>query len=186
MNPNKLAVSLRTREDVTGHQIESVLLLLDHLRPFLVAPDAREGVGPDMDGGAVMAAATTFAKATDRLDAILDDSARWDIKEINTLHEALIATHTAQQAFLAAQTKSASEIIRPSFQCRPTLYVSDGKFLAVWGDTPAIVGTGNTPNAALADFDAAFYRTSEEQVKLTFEEPIPPTPLTVKPTRKKK
>lgn len=183
-NVRRIVVPLRTREDVNWHQVDLLLMVLNNLQQFLVATDARDGVElPEMDGGVVSAAFATFAKATDRLDAILDDASRWDIKEINALHDSLIATQTAQQTFLAAQAKSANEILRPSFQCRPVLYASGDKFLAVWGDNPAIVGIGVTPASAMDDFDAAFYRTAQEQTKLVLEEqPIPPT---VKPTRKK-
>lgn len=184
-NPQRVTVPLRTREDVTGQQVDLLLVILNNLQPYLVSRDVREGSSPELDGGVVDSAVATFVKVTDRLDAILDDSARWDTKEFNVLTEAIVSAQKAHQIFLEAQTQSVREVVRPSYQCRPTLLVSEGQFVAVWGD-PAIVGVGNTPHEALLDFDAAFHRTPPEQTKIVTEEPVPPTPLSVKPTKKKK
>jgi hypothetical protein len=186
-------VPLRTKEDVTEQQLNHLLTILHNLHPFLVPSNMLEDDNPALDGGAVSSAIATFAKVTDRIDAILDDPARWALKEVDELNGAILATQKAQQEFLAAQITSTREVLRPSFQLHPTLYVSDGKYLAVWGE-PAIAGVGDTPSAALLDFDASFNRTSEEQLQLEVTEAtpelppesVPTTPLTVKPKRKKK
>jgi hypothetical protein len=115
--------------------------------------------------------------------------------------------HEAQTEFLKEQTKSVLEVQRPAFQLRPTLLTlpDDDGFVAYYGDitTPgaSIAGRGATPDDALKDFDAAFHRTSDEQILIVSEavkeaqsqaaqELLPETPEAfsqqTKKTRKKK
>jgi len=194
----KNSVVLSTKEVVTSQQVQSVLEILAGIEPFLLVPLRHEDSDrpADLDGGVACGAATTFLKATSRLDAILDDESRWGIKGHNDVQNAILRTQACQQTFLEQQSLAAKEIRRPSFIYRPAVYTHDGLFYAVWGDAASpdcsIAGAGETPEAALLDFDAAFKRVSLEQVTFILEhhtapqEPIPSTPLTIKPSRKKK
>jgi hypothetical protein len=53
----------------------------------------------------------------------------------------------------------AAEMVRPSVLYRPELLQDGNAWLAMYGDLPTgCVGTGDTPAAAMADFDAAWHR----------------------------
>lgn len=174
-----------TVDAITRNHIDLLLDIITTLRPLLTS-DGQQG-GP-LDGGSASAASATFIKATSRLDAIIDDSDRWAIKAANDVLAEMVKTHARQQEFLTEQAISAKEVRRPSFQLRPVLAIKDGVYYAIWGDvgtSSSVVGAGDTPDAALRDFDSAFTRKADEQIRLEAEEPIPETPLTVKPRRKK-
>ena len=197
--PQRAQVVLATKEVVTSQQVEMLLNVLDGIQPFLLAPLREGDDAPELDGGVHSSASTTFLKATNRLDAILDDAARWSTDEQNIAQTAILKTQACQQKFLEQQTLAAREVRRPAFIYRPTVYTVDGSYFAVWGDATvtggSIAGQGSTPNEAMLDFDAAFDRTSLEQVQFILEhhiappapdsEPVPETPLTVKPKKKK-
>lgn len=198
MNPNipKMPVmALPTREGITDQQVGVLLDILGTLHGFLTLPLREQPEGhPEMDGGVVSAASATFIRVTAKLDDLLSDDARWNLAETKTLHASLMQTQELQQTFLATQTESVREVQRPSFQLRPELITSEGKYYAVYGDinTPNyLVGEGSTPDGAMRDFDAAFLKAPEEQIRLLpaapepIPEPVPETPVTYKPKRKK-
>jgi hypothetical protein len=124
-------------------------------------------------GEARVAAENTFIKICDRLEKIIDEEARWSMTGATNFYDELVETQKAQQEFLSTQTAAASLVLRPSYIHRPTLMRDGISFYAVWGDSSipggAIIGVGATPNAALADFDAAFDRAPKDQVNLILE-----------------
>lgn len=190
--------ALPTRESVTNFQVCTLLDILGGLQPFvLLQPRDMGDRAPELDGGVASSAAATFINATTVLDAILTDPERWTLGEVKSLHAALIKTQEAQQTFLAEQLRASAQVLRPSFVHQPTLFASGGRFIAVLGrvNIPGayLVGEGATPAEALLDFDAAFGRTTEEQRQIIFEteaeldpEPIPSTPITFRPKKRKK
>ena len=169
-----VVVHIPTKEDACSKHVELLLDILHNLQPYVVNPQGHEeALSPEIDGGVVMAAANTFVLAAARLDSLIQDDARWNLTEVQTLHAELITTQQAQQKFLAAQTASAEEMRRPAFQCRPAVYSFEEKFYAIWGDVTvtggSVIGEGATPTKALLDFDSAFHRTPKEQVALVIE-----------------
>ena len=53
------------------------------------------------------------------------------------------------------------EMQRPSVLFKPVLTQDGNAWLAIYGDLPiGVVGTGDTPAAAMADFDKAWHRSA--------------------------
>lgn len=160
-----------TREETNDRQLRSILAVVSELQPYIVEPTHSPGETPralDMNGEAAIAAQATFIKACSALDSILEDKARFTLGAQDKLMEELVKTQKAQQKFIDTQRLSSEQMQKPSFLLKPTLATFDGVFVAFWGDInkpgKAIVGRGKTPNEAIADFDRAFDRTSEDQV----------------------
>lgn len=202
-NQNPGLAAVPTRESITSIQLTNILNVINTLNPFLLYTQHRdldsEVRGQKLDGEAALAGAATFIKCCERIDAIMADSGRWDLKAHDELYASIASVHKAQEDFLKAQTEAAKELQRPSFQLKPTVLGTSTEYVAFWGDPlrpgAAIIGKGATPALALRDFDAAFDRTPESNIIAIaaskgielepFEEEIPQPPLTVKPTKKK-
>lgn len=156
-------------------QVETCLSVMECLKGYLLLHSRDVDNQPALDGGAVSQGVATFLKACQRLDQILDTSSNWELDGHSAIQKSILDVHAAQKAFLEEQARSVAEVRRPSYQLRPTLVGlgADG-FAAVWGDISrpgaALVGRGPTPKAALLDFDAAFERTTSEQLILIAEE----------------
>jgi hypothetical protein len=180
--------TLPAREAVTEHQLAMLLGVTNHLSPYLLSGGLRDfQEPPKLDGGVASSASLTFINACSRIDEILADKTRWDTSAHDALYSQIEQVQAAQIHFLHEQAESARSVRRPSFQMRPTLAHDGKKFYALFGDITRagyyIVGIGDTANAALADFDAAFDRASSAQITLAVQsESPPPTP---KPKRKK-
>lgn len=190
--------ALPTRDSATDFQVTTLLDIIAALQPFvLLQPRDLGDKVPELDGGVATAAATTIINASSRIDAILNDPDRWSLAEVKTLHAALIKTQEVQQTFITEQMKSAQHVRRPSFIHHPRLFANGDHYIAIFGDINLagayILGEGSTPAEALADFDAAFDRLPKDQRQLIFEpepeaasEPIPETPVTFRPKKRKK
>lgn len=170
--------SIPSRDSTTVTQISALLAVANQLQPYLLLPhpDIDDPVSrnpPKLNGEALIAATSTFIKTCEALDQIVSDATRWSLAQSDALYHAATEAQHQHKAFLLAQTQAAQSIKRPSYQLRPTLAVFENSYVAYWGDITiqdaAIIGRGETPEAALADFDAAFQRSPDKQVKLIFE-----------------
>lgn len=73
--------------------------------------------------------------------------------------------HYFQQACYELQN-SAVEHGRPCVVFKPTLTQDGNAWLAVLGDLPTgVVGCGDSPAQAMADFDAAWYKSAAAETK---------------------
>lgn len=196
MNPNQgqkpVQLAAPSPEQVTGTQIENTLAIMRNLHPFLFPHVDHSEVVPrtqSLDGEAQIAASNTFIKACSRLDALLEDTDRWGMGPYKEIYAAMNGCYAQQFQFLKAQTYAANQVCRPSFLLKPDLArLEDQSFIAYWGDitTPGagLIGRGATPEAAFADFDAAYSR--QDQIKLEIPpESDQPTPDTKSPRKKK-
>lgn len=170
--------ALPTRESTSQHQIFTLLEVTAALRPYLLPShdaDSPHKLPPQLDGGAVAAAATTFIKTCACIDDLVDDKSRWGLDQHDALLKMVSGVMEQQKLFLMEQMLAAQSLRRPCFRFQPTLIQADNEFLAIFGDpfTPGahIIGRGLTPNAALDDFDAAFSRVPAEQLSMLAEEP---------------
>jgi hypothetical protein len=103
----------------------------------------------------------TLWSACERMQAILNDTTRWDDtfqrkieKEYNELHE-------LQMVAIDNQRKAAAEVTSPHFRYRPDLKrLVDGRWLVILGDENqlefAVYGVGTSPQLAMESFDEAF------------------------------
>lgn len=170
--------SIPSRDSTTVTQISALLAVANQLQPYLLLPhpdvdDENSRNPPKLNGEALIAATSTFIKTCEALDQIVSDATRWSLAQSDALYHAATAAQNQHKAFLLAQTQAAQAIKRPAYQLRPTLAVFENNYIAYWGDITvedaAIIGRGLTPEAALADFDAAFQRSPDKQVRLIFE-----------------
>lgn len=161
--PSGLAIP--SREFIVEQQVAIVLAGVREMYPGLV--------NEDVPKEAKLAAEATFIGLCDRLDRIIAEDSRWSMKATTEFYEELVQTQKAQQEFLHEQAESVKIVRRPSYIHRPTLMRDESLFYAVWGDSTvagaSIIGVGATPNAALADFDAAFDRAPKDQLNLILE-----------------
>lgn len=160
---------------VTDQQFKTVLDIIEGLQPYLLLTqrEIELGIPQELDGGVTASAAVTMMKACERMDQMLADATRWNLKENDALYEAMTKHFT-----VAAQTnqKKIEEILhshRPSTRMQPTFTVIKGEYIAFWGATNLpggmILGKGPTPEAALTDFDAAFLRDAPNQLRFAKE-----------------
>ncbi len=166
MKPQSMV--LPTREAITDQQIDSVLSIMTRLENYLIEGTREIGAeSPELDGGVKSSAVSTFIRACNRLDVLLEDTTRWELSSVDELFKTLTETHRLQQTLFSEQVKSVKELRRPSYQLRPTLAIIEGGYMAFFGDITqpgkALIGRGKTPKEALEDFDSAFERTPDEQ-----------------------
>lgn len=171
-----LPVVIQTKEEATLQHVTAILNVVHMMRGALAGSSAEEG---GLSAEPRIAAELTFMKACERLDSILDDSARWGVSNHSKLNEAIASVHKTQERVLKAQLNHLEQASRPSNRLRPTIATYGlGHFLAIWGslDKPgmAIIGRGKTPAEALTDFDAAFHRTPNEQITAIDDMLVPP------------
>jgi len=180
-----------TIEVVTADQVSVLLDIVDALRQFAIEESSGTPNKGPLDGGVVAAASATLINTLARLDDLLAEKSRWSATAAVDLCAEITKTQQLQQKFLTQQLLSAREVTRKSFQLRPALFHYKNEFLAVYTDAitdQKIVGIGDTPEEALVDFDHAFSRpaSGQHQIQVEVTEPVPATPLTVKPTKKPK
>lgn len=167
-NGIKGVTAIPTKEAVTEAQLLPILATLQTLGPLISRPQFDVEYPAKADGGAMTAIGLAIIAACSRLEAIFADSARYSFADTSKLFETMQKTQEAQLAFLLAQKAAAEEVMRPSFQLKPTLGIAENRYFVYWGDPQSeggsIVGTGNTIAEAMADFDAAFHRAPNDQV----------------------
>lgn len=163
-------VSAPSRDLVSTGQIHTVLHILSSLQPYLLLTEREyDGLPAKLDGGVACAAVATFAAACGRLDSMLADGSRWSLAAHDELHKAVIEHFVAAKKVNEAQCIAVEAIKRPSRSLQPRVTVSNGLYIAFWGDPTLpggmILGKGATPAEAIADFDAAFTRSIADQIK---------------------
>lgn len=170
-------VPVPTRESVSERQVDTVLTILTHLQPYLLWTHREVQDGEEhlkIDGGVKNSAEVTFIKACERLEAMLGDNNRWHMGNADELYKSIIANQQSMQKFNEAQTLAVNELRRPSRIFHPS-FSSAGEdgFVAyhVSSDFPGgiLMGKGATPADACLDFDKAFHRLVQDQLKFNDE-----------------
>lgn len=105
----------------------------------------------------------TLWSACERMQNLLDDSARWDNSFQEKVEQEYDKLTKLQTDTLTAQRAAAQEITTPHFRYRPALMrLVDGGWMAIIGDVDhlefAVYGVGKTVQAAIEDFDEVFLR----------------------------
>jgi hypothetical protein len=182
--------SIPSRDSSNTTQLSALLGIMQSLQNYLLLPPQEPGhTPPELDGGALAAASTTFIKTCAKIDELLEDKSRWSLEVQDALYAACIQTQEFQQKFIRTQTESAAILQRPSFQIKPMLVLVEGGYIAIHGDLTsdgAVIGSGATPEAAMRDFDAAWNRRPVEQTKIIPVEETPPVEENPKKRTKKK
>jgi len=165
-------MQIPTKEHTSNMQVHTILAIMGHLQPYLLLTH-REVDGElhqlELDGGAKTSAEVTFINACARLDAILKEEDRWSNKEQNGLMESTIKTQQSLMAVHEAQLKALEIASGPAKLYPPTFTTANGQYYAFHGsaDFPGgiIIGKGNTPAEAVADFEAAFDKIPADQLR---------------------
>jgi len=171
-NPQLPVMQIPTKEHTSNMQVHTILAIMGHLQPYLLLThrEIEEELRPfDIDGGAKSSAEVTFVNACARLDAILKEEERWSGKPQKDLMESTIKTQQSLIAVHEAQLKALSIASGPAKLYPPTFTTANGQYYAFHGsaDFPGgiIIGKGNTPLEAVADFEAAFSKIPSEQLR---------------------
>lgn len=165
---DSLSFTMQTREELTAHQV-SILINIVHTMRSVAFGSPIEESAPLKE--CQIAAENTLIKTCERLEMIVEDGKRWSLDQHREAHSAIIAAHKKQEQLVQANLELIEMHKRPSVILKPIVATYMRKyFLAYFGkiEEPgmAIIGRGNTPAEALADFDAAFNRTPAQQFRI--------------------
>lgn len=177
------SVNLPGVHETTMAQVNILLGIAHGLLPYtmrggnLYFPGAEAGEGkPEMDGGVSMAAAVTMNNVCSRLDQILSDDKRWTDHGTAEQSEIIRQTLIEQRELIRKQRALSDEMSRPwrLLEARLGLASPTGPWCAMSPVMPGlqpVVGIGDSPEAALADFDVR----SREKISPP-QKPPPPAP----------
>jgi hypothetical protein len=167
--------SVPTKEHATGNQISILLDIVGTLTSRLESAEAslsNSSNGGRLDGEAKIAIETTLIKALTALDSIVEQKGRWDVSNLVQLEKDSRNLIKANIKFLKEQAASTAHVRRPSFRFNPRLVrVKSGGFAAIFGDdlTTAVIGQGDTIEAALRDFDKVCNREFKQTQQIQNE-----------------
>jgi hypothetical protein len=162
--------------DVTARQVQILMSTLQALIPFVMKGGSLHfpGAGdnqPEMDGEVVSSAAATAIKLFDRIDVLVADSSRWDLSRVEKFEKQALEANEAQQ-------KALKEATRPCMLMRPRVgYNPLQDVWVVFTDAKeglaALAGVGDSPEAAMEDFDRQYERKihAYEMQKMGPEQP---------------
>lgn len=161
------------RDQVSTAQIHACLSILNCLQAYVLRPyETDDSLLPKrLDGGAPAAATATVIQVCDRLEKILADDSRWNLSDSDALYNSILETQKAMREQHAKHVQYLQEVQRPSKSYLPRLCIIQGEYIAYAGDTAfpsgLVLGKGGTPEEALRDFDRAFTRSPEDQLRFT-------------------
>lgn len=169
--PGPKSIRIQTAAEVTAQHIGQLLTILQQTGQFLVAGEYAEGAGkmqPDKE--AVDSALSVFMKASDRLEKLLDEPERFSLGPNEALHAAVQQLNTLQMRVLQEQENNERTLRRPSVMLRPSIafYPTRGWRVSAGESDDALSGWGESPQAAMAEFDRVFM---SEYAKLTKPKP---------------
>lgn len=151
-----------SHNDLTAVHLNQILGTIATLLPFVTQAD-----GDTLEKGVGMSASTSFIKACNVLDDILDDKRRWSLDSYDKLEASLLGLHEII-ATRENETRDAIQAAqRPCILLKPTIkQLPDGVWECRYGKgRGSLVGYGETPNIACLGFDAEFYGLQEEAAK---------------------
>ena len=172
------SIPLPSRDAVTSMQIDSLLRVAGTMSSLLfhLAPPSEDDAArvARNDGGVTSSVEATLMGVCARLDDVLADSDRWNLKSQGKLEKQLAEVYAANLKLLRLQSVTMQAMLRPHRRFNPTLVQLDGgQWAAVLGDmlkgTP-VVGSGPTPEAAMDDFDKVYLGKSKNSVILPTNE----------------
>lgn len=162
-------MKLPSRDQVTSVQVNTLLVAIQALNNQVVARCgvATEAVGGPNDGGVCSALDSTIIRALNQLDTIFDDRPRWTLTLQSTLEKQLSDVYAAHLDLLLVQKQAVLGVGLPHRIAGPKLVqLEGGMWAAILGDATkldnCILGVGDSPAAALADFDLVFQGTKNK------------------------
>jgi hypothetical protein len=201
VNPTNQHLHVPTREKTLEKMIQTTLGVLNCLQPYLLddAMPTGDGTHSDVQGEARAAASVAFIATCDRIEALMKNDLHWSGTDGDAIVESIKNTQKTVRDYFSEQAVTVKELRRPSRAFNPEFVKIGDVFIAFYksNDFPGgiLIGRGATPAEALTDFDAAFSRKPEEQlrfddatlarlgIQLPAPAPAPKTPA--RPRRKK-
>lgn len=165
----KQPVPIPSREAVTNEHLRALISVLHELEAFAVEPLRDEITGskaPELDGGVATAIGVSLTNVLHRIDQVIQDNARWCMKGHAKLERLLARLYSANIELLEVSKQTTLDARSPAVMFRPEIVrQDDGQIVAFYGepDRPEnwIVGLGNTPEEAMADFNKQFKATAK-------------------------
>jgi pyruvate/2-oxoacid:ferredoxin oxidoreductase beta subunit len=184
MNTTELAPltpPAQNREQVLVGQFNCLLGTLHHLKPF-VLQDIREEVddddenemlrdNPQLDGGIACAVTCTVMSVCDRISALCNEDKNWGLGAHAKVEKKTVELFNENLELLKLNEEMLHKTAAPHYTFKPGLgKTPDGRFVAIYGDgKDAIVGAGETLEAALADYDLQWKLKSNQVNRLSEE-----------------
>lgn len=154
-------LSLPSRDSVVSFQVNTLLQIAGCLGAFVANSRTDDSVGGANDGGARMSAELSFSKVCARLDAIVDDSSRWDMSQQDLLEKTLLQAYDENIEAIRLAAAAAKSQAAPSTRFKPgLLFLPKLGWCAILGDMnnleSCVIGYGATPEQAMLSFDVNF------------------------------
>lgn len=151
-------IQLPSRDQITAIQINTLTHVIQSLSNIRTLADENGGV---RDGGTVCAVETSIINACAQLDNVLQDSSRWNLSQLNNLESLLSTVYKTHISVMEEQKKQLRLTSAPHRIAAPKLAkLGTGLWAAIKGDPnhldQCIMGVGETPAAAIEDFDNVF------------------------------
>lgn len=170
-NPARKITPPQNRDSITFLQFQSLLSAVNAYMAFIAnnhMDDANMPQKGPRDGGVKAAAEGTFIGLCSRVDAMIADESRWTMDEQNNLEQSLLILYADQRSFIKHQREAVSIMKAPHTRFKPILIkLETGAWAAVYGDPSnehtSIIGSGASPEDALANFDDVFSGKIYEQ-----------------------
>lgn len=174
-------LSIPPRDSISSLQVGTLLnalgltgSMLRQLSEIDYDDDSGKPARQSMSGECKLALETTLINTCSRLDSLMNDTARWDIKVQDTLEGAQRKIIAEQIKFSRAQTALSESIKAPHYERRPHLAQAgrNGLWLAIEGNPEnlldCIVGVGRSPEEANEAFDYFFKTGSHTETTARF------------------
>lgn len=172
VNPTNQHLHVPTREKTLEKMIQTTLGVVNCLQPYLLDDEAMEsgdGTHRDKLGEARAAACVAFMATCDRIESLMKDDKNWTGTDGDAIVQSIKDTQKTVRDYFAEQAVTVKELRRPSRSFNPEFVKIGDLFIAFYksNDFPGgiLIGRGATPAEALTDFDAAFSRKPEEQLR---------------------
>ena len=194
-------VAVPSANETTAQQLSMLVNVAHGLIPFVARghegfqPGASSDAAPAIDGGVVTAAAVTINNALSKIDAILADDKRWTdhgtAEQTKVIHETVME----QREVVARQLDLTRQLQRPWRLLEAKVgQLPGGPWCAMAVPAPGavpLVGIGDSPKAALDDFDAKFIErvvaeaaAGSAQTPSDSDQPPPPAAVVISPEKK--
>lgn len=163
-------IKLPSRDQVTAVQINALLQAVQTLNHVVIARGDNADTGGANDGGVCASVDSAIIRACAKLDSIFDDDVRWTLTVQSTLEKQLSEVYAAHLDLLRVQKEAVLAVDLPHRTAGPKLLqLESRKWAAILGDPThlnnCILGVGDSPAAALADFDEVFNGTKNNEQK---------------------
>lgn len=162
--PQPFVAQMPGRDLINATQVNTLLNAINAYMVFLtnarIDSEREPQKGGYADGGALLSAEQTLIALNNRMTELVADESRWSMKVQVGLEESLLSVHETQKDYLRFQKGAVALQTAPHARFHPALgKLEDGRWAAIFGDpatSQSIIGLGDCPEAALADFDEIF------------------------------